>query len=367
MSSHQMPRLGLPPNRPAQGYKKIGFGQCGIIFYDPAHDSVFKLARPHFEDGLWNDYLVHVRVRHASEQLDTPCRVPEPLRIIPSGDDSWWNGHQNAFPLEQANSFKLPTSVLISQRIPALPLSTRNVLTDLYCPPSLASGAKSNAANEDCLVRIYLGRRRPADALLPPNFSLRNYNLCVDQMENLHVATSLFAEYMAESLAVMHWSAFVDGYDVEFVLGRESILEGTQVDRRGALESSSVGALLRNDGYSGSDSPNCRIWLLDFNLCTPFAQESVVKFPEQIVSQLVLAFFENDPYYPLPLMEHERDQLLWDLFQDKYLEVSRKVLEGNKNAEKLSELPAKFISECTARERKNLDQGLGHGHRDLKG
>ena len=53
-------------------------------------------------------------------------------------------------------------------------------------------------------------------------FSLRNYPLHLDQMEELAIPfdhLESYARAMAETLAVMHWGAGMDGNDVEFVLG----------------------------------------------------------------------------------------------------------------------------------------------------
>jgi hypothetical protein len=71
---------------------------------------------------------------------------------------------------------------------------------------------------------------------------------------------------------------------VEFVLGgRRNEAAGGRSGRRQVLE--------------GSD-----VWLLDFSLCTVFDVGSLVKATklDDLVEQLVVAFFSNDPYYPRP-------------------------------------------------------------------
>jgi hypothetical protein len=50
-------------------------------------------------------------------------------------------------------------------------------------------------------------------------FSLRNFCLFLDQIEDLALDPSEYAEAMADALAIMHWSAGIDANDVEFVLG----------------------------------------------------------------------------------------------------------------------------------------------------
>ncbi|KAJ6110162.1 zinc finger protein-domain-containing protein [Penicillium sp. IBT 16267x] len=77
-----------------------------------------------------------------------------------------------------------------------------------------------------------------------------------------------------------------------------------------------------------------------------------------------MSFFENDPYYPLPLMESGLDQELWAVFTTQYLRKAAKVLNGKDR--RLATLPLKFVDGCVARERDSIKNGLGHGHRDFK-
>lgn len=85
---------------------------------------------------------------------------------------------------------------------------------------------------------------------------------------------------------------------------------------------------------------------------------------EAIVQQLVVAFFENDPYYPLPLMELDADQRLWSSFRHEYEKKAAEILRGSDDVQ---HLPGKFLDACVEREQRKLEEGLGHGHRDLKG
>jgi hypothetical protein len=79
----------------------------------------------------------------------------------------------------------------------------------------------------------------------------------------------------------------------------------------------------------------------------------------------VLAFFENDPYYPLPLADLDIDNEIWNVFSEAYLEKAAEVFHANDSRD--ASLPRKFIDFCIERERDNLARGLCHGHRDLKG
>jgi Zinc finger protein len=106
------------------------------------------------------------------------------------------------------------------------------------------------------------------------------------------------------------------------------------------------------------------MWVLDFNLCSCWDEETGWENPEALIEHLVLAFFENDPYYPLPLAEQEFEQRLWVAFRETYLKKAAQVL-GTKD-ERLHGLPHKFLEACEERERHRLAHGRGHGSRDHK-
>ncbi|KAJ3498011.1 hypothetical protein NLG97_g1458 [Lecanicillium saksenae] len=190
-------------------------------------------------------------------------------------------------------------------------------------------------------------------------------------MVALGLPVAAFARQMAEALAVMHWSALTDGYDVEFVLGSDIKFDYRQHNllQRTSEELEKLAPNTDIDAALGTSIPRAaaRMWVLDFNLCSRWSEESLVEFPEQILSQLVLAFFENDPYYPLPLAESALDQELGVAFQNEYLDKSERFLQLNSDYQSVRHLPSRFIDECIARERQKLAAGLGHGHRDLKG
>ncbi|CAG8930199.1 unnamed protein product [Penicillium salamii] len=99
------------------------------------------------------------------------------------------------------------------------PLSkiARDVLIDRYCPAASRTVVSANPASRDCLVRLYLGRRRFTD-VAAPNLTLRNFNLHVDSIIELDFLIEGLASSNGEALAVLHWCANTDGYDLEFVL-----------------------------------------------------------------------------------------------------------------------------------------------------
>ncbi|KAK1829300.1 zinc finger protein [Podospora conica] len=349
-------------------YQKIGFGQCGLVFTKPGSGHVVKVARPHFSDGLWNDLLSHSRLFKALSFHDTGCAIPRVYSYVNRNNTSWW--HANA-SLPSHDNFPLPSEALVTQRIPPLPKTTRHVLIDRFCPEGLRTAAKESPLNIDCLARIYLGRRRTPGAPPTPNFSLRNFNFCLDQMLELGLQVEDYAREIATCLAIVHWQARMDGFDIEFVLGSDVELSytthvtqslGMDVEQLEQLpKHSDIDVLQRQDFQKRV----ARLWVLDFNLCNRFPMDDafIVEHEEEVLTQLVHAFFENDPYYPLPLMEMDGDRQLWSVFRQEY---ERKAAEVLGTSDALRHLPMKFMDACVEREQKKLDKGLGHGHRDFK-
>jgi hypothetical protein len=121
-------------------------------------------------------------------------------------------------------------------------------------------------------------------------------------MEVLDLEVKLYAETMAEALALMHWGARIDANDVEFVLAPP------RVDH--ALSST-----FQSD-YLGV---HC-MWILDFDCCRP------IQMDEAGVEQACAAFFKNDPFYPRPGTGGTADEELWMVFKRRFLESSRRIL-----------------------------------------
>ncbi|KAJ5585229.1 zinc finger protein-domain-containing protein [Penicillium hispanicum] len=355
----------------AAGYRIIGFGQCGLIFERPGRDYVVKLAMSAYMDALWTDLVAHLKVWHAFNHYESECRVPRVFSYVPENNQEWWKENQPFF-IDAPKSATLPAMALITERILPLPKIAREALITKYCPQNLQATASANPTNRDCLARIYLGRRRPAPALLPPNFTLRNFNLCLDQMIELGLPIKSYAVTMGKALAVIHWAASVDGYDIEFVLGSEGDTRYSRdLSQSLGLTAEQLAAMPPHTDLEAMIQTNfkrrtTRMWVLDFNLCNSWEPRVGWEKPEALIPHLVLAFFENDPYYPLPLMEDDVDKDLWESFAAAYLTVSNHILTAPRKDPRLTDLPAKFLNACVSREKESLSKGLGHGHREHK-
>ncbi|KAJ4172399.1 hypothetical protein NW754_002597 [Fusarium falciforme] len=208
----------------------------------------------------------------------------------------------------------------------------------------MQQAALESPLNRDCLARIYLGRRRSPHQPRQVNFSLRNFNLCLDQMMDLDLPVSSYASAIGEALAIIHWAANVDGYDAEFVLGSEASIS-SQSPKTPSPQTILESSWAATEGRRKTT----RIWVLDFNLCTRWEERIGWEQPEALIEQLVTAFFENDPYYPLPLMDDDLCKQLWSDFRDSYIIKAEEVLV--EKGERLRVLPRIFINACIERER----------------
>jgi hypothetical protein len=308
----------LAENTSSPLYTSIGEGQCGIVFVLRGTPDVIKIAKsPEKADQLWQDAVVHNRIRTALRSIPSNLDINVPIY------EGWVNHKSTDFWETQAQYFPkgidIPYYGLISERIHPLPLPVRTALVDTLCSKSIRKQKEAflkKPENQDCLIRLYLGRRND-DNSKNENIRLRNFPLHVNEMEYLKLDTSMYAVVMARSLAMMHWAARVDANDVEFVLGcspSKSSIKPT-VEELEACDKDSAGKLYRWDLMHRSVS----IWLLDFNQCKQFEHNS------QGLKQLVDGFWWNDPYYPRP--GSKNDEKLWTVFKKAYLETSGELSE----------------------------------------
>ncbi|KAF7125564.1 hypothetical protein CNMCM5793_001824 [Aspergillus hiratsukae] len=315
-------------------YRRIGAGACGTVWAPSERGPAYNREDGGLARSLRNDYEKHQRILHAlnnllHSEIQPRIHVPRCYTFIRPSDESWWVEHLPRFPEGYS-----PCNIIHAQRIPPFPKATRERLVAQYCPSDLRAEILSSETNEDCLVRPYLGRRRtqahghqhqPARASRFKAFSLRNYPLHVDQMEELGIPDQNmrgYAEVVAETLATMHWVVRVDANDVEFVLASP--------DSDGDGE--------KGKGESGWENVlgQHAMWMLDFDLCSDMAMD------EAGVEQAVAAFWKNDPFYP----RMEEGSLLWKAFREMYLATSQRVVgvgDGDGPGDRRLELAKLFV------------------------
>lgn len=133
---------------------------------------------------------MHTKVAESFDKMKFPIgvHVPGVEYFVSREDDEWWFHNLNRFPVD----YRMRTPLLGSQRILPLPKPIRESLVDTYCPKKIAAQVKADPANKDCLVRVYLGKRR--QRINTSFFQLRNFPLHLDQMEELELDIHRFAK-----------------------------------------------------------------------------------------------------------------------------------------------------------------------------
>ncbi|KAF2021845.1 hypothetical protein BU24DRAFT_362698 [Aaosphaeria arxii CBS 175.79] len=309
-------------------YHCIGKGFCGSVWAldnDTAHTAAIKREDGGPDRSVTNDYNMHVRILRSAFQTppSTPLSIPECHGLVQQTDDSWWETRLHQFPAGYT-----ACRALISERIPKIPRSISNKIVDLFCVGNapLSEFVKQNHADDACLVRPYLGRirghyqKQTARPSRYQRFSLRNVPLHLDQMEKLGLDVAAYAETMADALALMHWGAQVDANDVEFVLAPPRQQEKAPY----AFQSEWLG-------------DHC-LWILDFDCCHPISMD------EAGLDKACVAFFKNDPFYPRPQSQESADTALWNVFKERFLVASRKILsQGDRDEQWLAEELVKKI------------------------
>ncbi|KAI4268700.1 MAG: hypothetical protein L6R35_006738, partial [Caloplaca aegaea] len=199
--------------------RHIGEGACGSVWAPPT-GSENKCAVKREDGGKWrsiyNDFVKNRELIQTLSAGESSVQIPACREYIKADDWAWWDECITMFPTKQRERCNL----LITERIPPFPQHVRDAIVDLYCPESLRVTIKASEANKDCLIRLYLGRRRRLEKTNSKfhGFTLRNFPLQQDQVEALGLDGGQYAGIMAETLAEFYWSAHIDANDVEFVL-----------------------------------------------------------------------------------------------------------------------------------------------------
>ncbi|KAI4648385.1 uncharacterized protein J4E79_010007 [Alternaria viburni] len=320
--------MNTRPN-PRGPFREIGRGCCGSIWIRGVDPWVIKREHMHTNRSVLNDHNMHRRVIAADETHTLPVRIPKSYEVL-EADSFWWDNNFTCFPPGEEVSRSYT-----QERIPAVGLPIREMLIDKYCREALKDATRKSKKNEDCLIRVYTGKRRPEGR--PPGmfFNLRNYGLCVDQMEELGMNAVVIAKTLAEALAHCYWKAEVDANDVEFVL---------------APATSSISGDTPTQMFKllGEDLV---IWMLDYDCVRPMAQDATG------IAQAVHAFWRNDPYFPRPFAygHTDADTELWHAFKAHFLHVSRRMLterEQESFVKSTLNLPQEWITQVEAEGRR---------------
>lgn len=155
------------PSGAVRLYRSIGAGTCGTVFERFGATHAVKLSKPGYENQLWNDYVIHTAVLEAFKAASVPfakapiinIHIPKVFWFVePKSGKDWWELQEECFPPKYLTG-SLP-HVLCTERILPIRHQLREAIIDMWCPDALKSAAKAEPANQDCLVRVYLGASR---------------------------------------------------------------------------------------------------------------------------------------------------------------------------------------------------------------
>ncbi|CAG7965829.1 unnamed protein product [Penicillium nalgiovense] len=279
-------------------FREIGTGSVGKVFEQPGTPWAFKLPLIDGTDKLWNHYIMNLRIQQSLDSLGPIAGDIEVPRAawFANEQSEFWDENLKLFPTDPTFP-RRRRDVLCMERVYPLPQTIRHALIDVFCSPDIADTIKDSKSNKDCLIHLYLGRKRFGSSRR--FFSLRNYKLHVDQIQSLELEAESYASTMASALAVLHWHTRIDAMDIEFVLG------STPLDRnciRRALPLHDIKQLEPGSStfeHTTNSSPNFRkrsvcLWIIDFDACSSITMDSAG------VEKAVKAFFETAAYCPRP-------------------------------------------------------------------
>ena len=106
--------------------------------------------------------------------------VPWGSGYINKEDRRWWAVHERLFP----EDCRYLENLLRSERIPLVHLFAKHALINQYYPEGLRVDTMLQDSNKDCLIRLYLGRRRQSTIHVKETancFGLWNFKLYLEK------------------------------------------------------------------------------------------------------------------------------------------------------------------------------------------
>lgn len=184
--------------------------------------------------------------------------IPKSLGYYTRDDQERWNRTRNKWPI---TALQEPTDLLESELIMPLPKTMRQSLIQHFYALHGRVAALQDPRNRDCLVRVYLGVRRENRGFRS-DLTLRNFEVDLNIIDELHLKRVHHARAMAVCLSEMHWRGDIDAADVEFVLGtaREELAPK-------AVEIKSLPPRTISAATLNFKRRFVHLWLLDFNQC----------------------------------------------------------------------------------------------------
>jgi hypothetical protein len=200
-----------------QVFRSIGKGFCGQVYEKLGTNRVYKRDLNPGTEMLWNDYKWHTCIYGAitSGNFENEgkvinnlpmIRVPQVYAFITNDSQDWWKQNGEKFSNIAPRTM---TCLLETERIQTLPKVVRQAIITVYCPQKQDKlKVLQDPENQNCLARIYLGVRRQTRSQME-KFSLQNFELDLQILDDLELEKEHYAREMARSLAIMHWKCQV--------------------------------------------------------------------------------------------------------------------------------------------------------------
>lgn len=327
-------------------FREIGTGSIGKVFEHPGTIFAYKLPVTDQYDKLWNNYIMHKRIESSFQQLphfDERVEIPRCFWYATPDTKSFWDKNVNYFPFTP-NFPRKERHVLCMERILPLPRPIRYALIDKYCPKAGSQKMKVDVANKDCMIRPYLGRVKYGSG--GQFFSLRNFKLHANQMQDLGLSADDFYIGMAHALAVLHWHTKIDGNDIEFVIGSspsdEQVIRsdiGLEKVMRLTPQTSTYEEATNSTG--DFTKRVISLWMIDFDDCRDITMDN------DGVDKAVKAFLETNHYCPRPNTGHGYIEELWRSFSQQYIQHSDRIFIDHLNRMDLCHLSRQFIGKLS--------------------
>lgn len=312
-----------------KGLERIGAGSSGSVWGCPGGLTPNLVLKR--EDGpetrsLRREYRIN---RHIAEALAkyrerhhglVPFAIPVCYNYV-TADDVQWFVLGDRFPGGHP-----PCNALVYERIPPFGGAVRSLLIDSFFHADDRGEIRRCMKNDHCLIRPYLGRRstyldEPGAQLFDdtrPRFNtLRNMILHFDRMDDFCLPVPQYIVALAHTYAFLIWVAKVDAGGVEFVLAPPR--------KRGPQDAEEplhpVAELFMSDTIGAHV-----LWLLDFEQCQKLSMD------RKGMTHAARCFLRNDPYFPRPGREEQKDRIAWDMFRDQFLGESKRLLRGSGEA-----------------------------------
>ncbi|KAM6525326.1 hypothetical protein FALCPG4_010881 [Fusarium falciforme] len=204
--------------RPGEPLEPLNSGRRHVILVmdSNGHNAVIKLPRQGTSPFLKTEGHIQSIVRQRLGMYNSDVRVPSIIYY----SDRWHPKDCLGGPRGLVHA----QNALCMERIPSLSSRARALLIEKLVPENERQVVRSNPLNKKLLARVYLGK---SDYVNTPRriyqnsdiFTLCDVVLSVKDMSEIGLDLDKIAGEMGRALAILHWSAMLDGRGVEFVLG----------------------------------------------------------------------------------------------------------------------------------------------------